>query len=238
MTIKLHTARNKKGFTMIELLVSMSIFMVFIGLSASSYIGLMKANQHASEMQQTYRDIRHVFDTIADEVHNNQIDYNCFALNNGDADCIQNGTTPNVIAFTSSDKEFIYRRLYSFSDGTVKVKNQKKLPNDLSWATTADAVALTSEQTKFSDVSFSFFPLKNPYDSENVADATVQWQPSVSISITKASSTVGTPQIYKTTFSSRSYGTKSLYTPHIEIPKFNASQFEFKNTFTYNGRSL
>lgn len=205
---------NKKAFTMVELLVAMSIFMVFVALSAGSYIGLMKANRLASETQRTYRDVRHVFDTFADEVHNYQIDYNCFAQGNGDPDCIQNGSTPSVVGFINNDGQYIYRRLYFFSDNTIKVKKQIKSPNDFAWRDMTSAPeSLTSAETKFSGVSFSIFPNKNPYDADNLEDASVQWQPSLTISILKEGKTPGTIQEYRTTFSSRSYGTKSLYTP-------------------------
>lgn len=231
MKYSLTNSLNKKAFTMVELLVAMSIFMVFVALSAGSYIGLMKANRLASETQRTYRDVRHVFDTIADEVHNNQIDYNCFVQGNGDPDCIQNELTPSVIGFTSSDGQYLYRRLYSFDNGTktITVKTQRKSPNEINWPISSVAEPLTSAQTKFSDVSFSVFPLRNPYDSENVEDATVQWQPSLTISIKKEGTTPGTVQEYRTTFSSRSYGTKSLYTPHITVPKFDLNNFDLPN---------
>ncbi len=237
MNFKLTTIRNAfnapKAFTMIELLVAMSIFMVFVALSSGAYIGLMKANKLASDNQRIYRDVRHVFDTLADEMHNNQIDYNCFAPNNGDPECVQNGSEPTVLAFTSGNTEIVYRRLYSFDNEskTITVKTQKKIPGTFDgWSPVTDAEPLTSPQTKFSDVTFSVFPLLNPYDSANVADATVQWQPSLTISIKKEGTTPGSVQEYRTTFSSRSYGKKSLYTPHIEVPKFDAKNI-FGGTF-------
>ena len=51
---------SNPGFTLMEMLISISVFVLFIGLVASSYISLVKANSTANDMQKLYRETRNV----------------------------------------------------------------------------------------------------------------------------------------------------------------------------------
>ena len=61
------------GFSLIEMLVAMAIFMVFTGILISSYIGIVKALQGAEEYRVLYADARHVFDVITETARNSTI---------------------------------------------------------------------------------------------------------------------------------------------------------------------
>lgn len=206
---RLCRCKNIKGFTIMEMLVSLSIFMIFVALSAGSYIGLMKANRIASDTQRVYRDIRHIFDTFSREAHNNQIDFTCFDRfsTTPDSACIENQQSekPRIIAFISEEKLGTFRRLYKWENGTLKVLYQQRDISNTAWNAQGDWQSLTAQGTTFDEIYFTVFPLKNPYDSENVADTESQWQPSIGIVIRRGEI------IYKTTYSSRSYGSKSFY---------------------------
>lgn len=191
------------------MLIALSIFMVFIGISASSYIGLMRANRLASDTQRVYRDVRHVFDAIATEARNSQIDFSCFDRNaiTIDPDCSGNtiSDTPEVVSFISRNGDEVHRNLYRFKDGVVEVKKETLDQNNTP-VFIPDWEPLMATSTKFADVSFNVFPLKNPFDRENIADLNTQWQPSIQLVVKTDENT-----IYRTTYSSRAYGARSLY---------------------------
>lgn len=224
LTNYLQRVKARHGFTILEMLIAMSVFVIFIALSSSAYIGLMRANRDASDTQRIYRDVRHIFDSIAEEVHNNQIDFTCFDRNSGDLSgaCIENinSTSPSILAFTAQTPTGRIRTLYKFQDGTVNVLKQKRDASDLSWEG-SEWIPLIANATHFDEVGFSIFPLKNPYDSENITDDGTQWQPSIRLMVKRGEI------VYKTTYSSRSYGTASLYKTNIHVLPgiFNPANF-------------
>ncbi len=234
---------SHKGFTLIEMLIAISIFIIFIGLSGQSYIGLVSANRRANEAQKTYREVRHVFDIIADEARNSLLDFSCISPNAGteyarqhgvelsDADCSPNAenselsTEVNVLAFVKKLPDgTLTRTLYRFGDTTDAEDAPKKLQRQeqtrstdgLSWISSSSGqdsawVNLTSSAVKLEQVTFDVFPRLNPYDRENAVNTGVQWQPSIGIKVKIPKQEVE----YKTTYSSRSYGTRSLYSVNL-----------------------
>ena len=191
--------QNSKGFTLIEMLISITVFMLFFAIVTGSYTGLVSANRHANEIQKIYREARFLFDVIAAETRSAPLDYKCFDQTALDVLCIenQNGETQKVIAFIHGNGD---RVLFKF-DGKQVVTMRRSTTG----GPVTDWQPLTSGEVKFDDASFSVFPLKDPYASQNASDDSVQWQPSISISAKIKNNE------FHTTYSSRTYGRTSLY---------------------------
>jgi len=74
--------RNKKnkqsGFTLVELLVAMAIFALFITISASSLVNVLKIEQKANVLRQTESGARYILETISREARsaNGEFDAN------------------------------------------------------------------------------------------------------------------------------------------------------------------
>lgn len=187
------------GFTLMEMLISISVFMLFIGLVASSYISLVKANNTANDMQKLYRETRNVFDTFAAEIRNGAIDYSCV---NPDTDvyCIENQNAGDKKVLGVLNKDGGKRSLFKEKNGKILFQEQTRDPSGLSWIYTADWQSLTSEKSKIEELKFFISPLKNPYDAANAEDDSLQIQPSVTI-LLKING-----YIFRTTYSSRTYG--------------------------------
>ena len=56
--------RLKRGFTLVEMLIAMSIFVIFITVLMSSYTSLIRAQREANNYRQLYAEAREIFDTI------------------------------------------------------------------------------------------------------------------------------------------------------------------------------
>lgn len=182
--------KTQKGFTLVELLISISIFMIFFAIAAGSYGSLVKANRAANDMQKIYREVRFVFDTLAQEIRNGSLDYMCIDETKLDPLCLENqfGPEKKVLAVLRKDGG---RVLFKF-DETNKTMLSRSTGND--WQ------ALTTSATPIESLSFSFSPLKNPYESANAGNNDIQRQPSVTIRMKVAGFD------FKTTYSSRNYG--------------------------------
>lgn len=75
--IKKH--RTQKGFTLIEVLVALTVFMIFMISIISSYLDMSRAQREAMAVREVYSEIRYVFNLIAEEARLGTIDYSCYS---------------------------------------------------------------------------------------------------------------------------------------------------------------
>lgn len=191
----------KPGFTLVELLISISIFMVFVSIAAASYTSLVSANRKANDTQKIYREVRFIFDTFAEEIHNGTLDYSCIDAEKLDPLCLENQNSGAGRVLSVFRENGTKRSLFKF-DATFKkllVLRQERSALELPWSA-ADWKEMSSGALPLEDMAFSFFPLKDPYASENAGSDAVQWQPSVGIFMKVAGFD------FRTTYSSRTYG--------------------------------
>lgn len=188
--------KNEMGFTLMELLISISIFMVFLALAAGSYVSLVKANRQANEMQKLYREVRFVFDTLAQEIRGGALDYSCIDNTRLDALCLENQNSDEKTVLSVLGKDGAARSIYKFDAAHKKLFVMKNANN---WE------ELTSANFPLEELHFTISPLQNPYESANAALDAVQIQPAVTIYLTAAG--FG----FRTTYSSRAYGKQPLY---------------------------
>lgn len=173
------------------MLISICVFMIFIAFAVGSFASLVKANKTANEAQKLYREMRFVLDALAAEIRNNKIDFDCMAAKDV-PECNENASDNKIILgvkHKDSSKAF-----YRLNNGKIQT-----------YKDTTGWQEMTSSELAFEKLSFKVFPLQDPYESGNYLNDSVQYQPSVTIELTAKGRTL------KTTYSSRSYGGKSLY---------------------------
>lgn len=184
--------KNKySGFTLLEMLISISIFMIFLGIVSGSYTSLVSANRSANDVQKLYHDVRDVFDTISTEIRSGVIDYSCV-----DTLCIlhNNGSKRSLFKFDAENKRILVLH-QSRIDSESRISSW--ISDDPDW------LSLTSEKFPVQNFLFTIFPLKDPY--VNATDDDVQWQPSVTFLLNIDG------YVFRTIYSSRSYGSKNIY---------------------------
>lgn len=198
--------QTHRGFTLIEMLISITLFMSFLGLVASSYTSLVSANRKAKEIQTLYNDVRFVFDTLASEIRSGAIDYTCIEREILDPLCLDNLNTPKQKVMAIVHENGKKRSMYTFDDAAKKilVLHQSRASNLLAWPP-ASWESLTSEKFPLENLNFQIFPLKNPYDAANASSDETQFQPSVTIFMKVKGFD------FRTTYSSRTYGKQNIY---------------------------
>lgn len=190
--------KTTRGFTLIEMMISITILMIFFGIVSRSYISVVASNKGAQEAQRVYADVRNILNTIGDDIRNGEIDYS-FCRNSSCED-----TLPIV------EKAGSYRTIYKFDASAKQILSQKQmrsivneetiwLPEDSSF------LSLTSQANPVDNFRFSVFPNENPYEMKNASNDLIQFQPSVTIKLLIKG------YEFRTTYSSRTYGKKSLY---------------------------
>ena len=187
---------GRAGFTLIEMVISISIFMIFTTIVASSFTTLMRANRTANETQKIYFGVRGVFDTFSTELRNGTIDYSTGCE-----------PTPEAQKVCIVQSDGVHRDVYTWDQGNKKlsVQKQSRADLDLAWSTVSPSQAMNDDSLPLNEVKLSVFPSKDPYDGANASDSAVQWQPALTIIMKVKDSTL------RTTYSSRTYGQHPLY---------------------------
>lgn len=70
--------KTQKGFTLIELMISIVIFVSFLVVVSNSFIGIIRAQVGANEVRQMYSELRNFVDFVNGEMREGTVDYFCY----------------------------------------------------------------------------------------------------------------------------------------------------------------
>lgn len=203
--------RQQKGFTLVELLVAMSIFLVFVGVLIGSYTSIVRGQREANEYRIMYVEARKVFETIGAELRNGMVDYglkkampeNSICLISKDA---KEATEISYVVEKDKDAEDI---------GSVKMKKGRILDDGNPSGRSDCAPSAAKELILNSEVNVKNFkiyatPTFDPYDQANVKEGSYNpFQPKVTVFATFEKTMQSTGKTFsmdlQTTISSRIY---------------------------------
>lgn len=198
---------NRRGFTLVEMLVSMTIFMVFVGILINSYSTIIKAQKEANDYRAIYTEARAVFDTLIAELREGTLDYAKFEYGGGCTSLITNMTDDLWLISKDGVSKKIWLESGEGGDdaaGVLKIQQFAK-PG----ATTGDKTkSLNSGTVSVKDFRFKIYPLADPYAPLNVGENRHQFQPAVTIFASfEKEKVTGEPYKvdFQTTISSRIY---------------------------------
>lgn len=161
--------KTQKGFTLIEMLVAMSIFMVFTGILMGSYTNIIRTQREAEDYRIMYSEARKVFDSIIGELRDGIVDYSC----DTSVQFLAAGDKIELISKDGASKTRIFLETEADKPGIVKIGRGETYQESV--------VELNSELVNVKELQFFPYPVLNPYDDENVAKAAVQFQPKVTV---------------------------------------------------------
>ncbi|NIA02467.1 MAG: prepilin-type N-terminal cleavage/methylation domain-containing protein [Nitrospirae bacterium] len=191
---------NKKGFTLIEMMVAMAIFVMFLGVLIGSYTDIVKSQQEANDYRVLYSEARRVFDKITEEVRNGAIYYKNidYRSDNQSLVLISMDGDRHVVFEYDEDEENIW-----FGEDILEEQIRKQ----------TDYLLISPDNDRISVTEFNVFvsPVDDPYKLENTFNDGLQFQPKVTVFATfeMERRKGGTPYSVdlQTTVSSRSYST-------------------------------
>jgi len=220
------TSRNRKGFTLAEILVAMAIFGVFITVMMGSYISLVKAQRDADDYRVMYSEARRIFDQITTSVKNNSVLYSTRnpvnAIKNfyGDQDEHYYEQPKSELTLISKDGRTVYKFQKDVNSNlqieTAGFKEDGSMDFDLCAVSN-----LNSEKIEIDSFQIYISPSGDPYDEDNITKKYVQFQPRITIFVNfKREGRAGTYYLpMQTTVSSRFYGPSPIlngeYNPSI-----------------------
>lgn len=192
--------KSQKGFTLIEMLIAMTVFVMFMGVVIQSYLGIVRSQQETNEYRVMYSEARHIFDRFSDEVKNGSIYYKelsakTLTLISADGN--------RAVKFSYDDAED--KQVLNFSESIRGEDGVFQIPK---------TYQLNTDRIKIKEFDIYVTPLKDPYKADNIVDNSAQYQPKVTIFATFEKEFSGGETLdldLQTTISSRSYG------PAIEL---------------------
>lgn len=188
---------NKKGFTLIEMMIAMVIFVMFLGVLIGSYTDIVKSQQEANDYRILYSEARRVFDKITEEVRNGAIYYGI--------DVDYRNVNERLVLISMEGGRHV---VFEYDDEEENIwfgEDVSQIPNEY--------LLISPDNDRISVTEFNVFvsPVDDPYKLENVFKDGLQFQPKVTVFATfeMERRKSGTPYSVdlQTTISSRSYST-------------------------------
>jgi prepilin-type N-terminal cleavage/methylation domain-containing protein len=154
---------NKEGFTMIELLLAMAIFAIFITVIVGSFTTMVRYQREANEYRKFYSEAREIFDFVIATAREGQVVYpeNQFFLGQVDA-----------LTFEMPDKNTVTIDFDQAQNKILVVKNLG-LPDSNQY--------FLNQVLDVADFNFQVFPAQDPYTQAAINNAGSQFQPFVII---------------------------------------------------------
>jgi len=127
--------RSHQGFTLMELLVAIGIFSIFLGAITTSYVSIVRGHGETNERRKMLSDVRYLMDFISDELRQGTVDYWTTYCDKTDISKILNGKTTADKPFDQIQKgvtnEFLLSKktcsTTKLGNGLIPTQNQKKL---------------------------------------------------------------------------------------------------------------
>lgn len=206
--------KNKRGFTLVELIIAMLVFTIFMGAVSTVYISVTRSLRHASEVRKVYAEARYLMDRVTQDVRLYTVDYEC--LNGGGNETVTYAECSSYqgrfLPLISADGT--HRLIYKFedtdSDGIEEFSMLELDYDSVNGWEAADGYygnwqEFTSDAVNLDDIHFDIYPAASPYDRSNP-----QYQPSVHVVVGATSRSVFLPDqltiTLQSTISSRVYG--------------------------------
>jgi len=217
--------KKQKGFTLIEILIAISIFAILMTTVSSSYINIARSQREANAIREMYSQLRYVYNVIGEEARSKTIDYGCPRQIGIDAGSQSDTCTGNELQLAAKDsylalinRDATQRTVFLIDDDSenegkiLSFKKESKGQADEVWRPDngfeSGFVEIELTGLKLNSMRFDIAPLNDPFDPDNITCGVVQFQPSVTVysSIESDNQSVSDFTLdLQTSFSSRVY---------------------------------
>jgi len=216
--------KNKSGFTLVEMIVALSIFMIFIGVAFSSYLHITRVQRDLNEIRKMYSEVRNLVSMVAGEAREMTIDYDCYFSQEGvcfDVSFAQTTNRSDSLALLSKDglKRTIFRYVKEPQEqgeeesGKVQLIKQDRRNIEELFQTVGrfqgEFADITFEGVNINDLAFVITPRRNPFSYETYLLNQYQFQPQTALFLEVGKKFQTQPDFslnIQTALSSRVYG--------------------------------
>lgn len=207
---------NKKGFTLLELVISLGIFMIFTTAVISSFLSLTASTTRANLNREQVSEANQIFEYVESIAKENALDYSFLEI-------AQQTNTSQTYAFISPDSltRYLVRSICPTSANSpedfCKVESSISTRSNVSQEFILDGTLWTplhSDNLKITKFEISSFPTTSPFTTDQIIEIENQFQPITHITLNLSRNTGDNypeaitrlnPIILQTSISSRSY---------------------------------
>jgi prepilin-type N-terminal cleavage/methylation domain-containing protein len=203
--------QNRKGFTLIEMIISLGIFMLFLTAIFGTYIQITGLQQKTNLSREAIAEAREVMTFISEEVKDKAIDYTCYA---DLFPCVNgiNGNTVEEISLISKDglERTIIKKIRDSQTSQIYLttlnQSRTNTAND-QWIDQTQESKLHSDTLAFNDVIFQITPNLDPFSNsiEIASRDELQYQPVIHVNLNVARPESKSTIVLETSISSRIY---------------------------------
>lgn len=187
-------SKKHQAFTLLEMIIAITVFTVFIGFAISSYLVFHKADQKALLMRGLIMDGEFLMNTLSEAVRTNKIAYAAYeSVRSGYYDpaispCIYSGDESiftSALCLISPDEKELYVYNLDLESNALYLQIYDEILSPVEGY--EDPVLISPTNVLVTELSFNIFPKLNPFDSLNRLNTEVQFQPIVNIDLSLAS---------------------------------------------------
>lgn len=174
----------KKGaFTLLEMIIAITVFTIFIGFAMSSYLSLHRAQEESGAERNMLFEAQNVMDILVDAIKENKIDYEAYQSEKSWAGDVLGQTVGRYYDLGFGGNVLGGGDLYLVSPGGDSLVFEWDSESGM---LSMNGEGMLSDAVSVKYLNFEIFPDADPYDQENSMDDDVQFQPIVQIDITFA----------------------------------------------------
>ena len=155
--------KKQRGFTLMEVLVSMSIFVIVMLASFTIYAAILKASQRTTAYTRIQQEAQLIMEVLAKKIRTTRVDYQYYA-DKYDIN-LKDGNIYNEVIGENGEKELALIDSsdidYLFATSTDALVISSKAAGETDYGT---PVAIPSQLVKIDSIKFFIQPLSYPFD--------------------------------------------------------------------------
>jgi len=166
---------NNKAFTLIEMIVSLSIFVLIVLIVINVYIVINHSQRRTVEMQKLQSDTRYIFEAMAQEIRLGVVDYNFYSNTSPPLDLHPDASTDNyILALLDQNADSVFfRRSGTDGSGTAIQYCKEITTGDCELVDGPGWQDVTPEGVQVIDLRFAITPSADPFVEVSEEDCSV-----------------------------------------------------------------
>lgn len=178
---------NNRAFTLLEMVLAISVFVVFLTATSGSYLSLSAAMRDANQERKVYSAAQDIIKLLSDEIRDSQVDYDCYAAEKSDCKNFSlDGNKDLVVKSGDGNRRFMVR--FQLEGGKLQIRKRVRDTQFDRAEVWNDDVGYSEwinydlpQNIAVSDLQFRVSPAQSPFSFQNSSRAEFQFQPEVTI---------------------------------------------------------
>ena len=153
--------KNNFGFTLIEMLIAVSIFSLVLVAATNIYLIVNNSQRKVVTLQKIQEDVRFLFEAMAQDIRLSSINYDFYIDNNINVHPLRGGNDNSILALIDQDGTDIFYRLGG--TGSEIQYCEVTETNTCSLSNADDWENITPDQVAINYLKFTIVPTADPY---------------------------------------------------------------------------